>query len=156
MKHSFSLFVLLVLLWLGNSGHYSPLILGLGLGSCVLVIWLSRLMKVVDHESQPLHLGRSLPGYLIWLVGKVVRSNADVVCHIWRGNRSISPCVARLPLDQSSDMGRVIYANSITLTPGTVAMDMDDGSVLVHALTEAGIVELREGEMNRRVVGLER
>jgi len=78
-----------------------------------------------------------------------------VVGHIWRGNGSISPSVARLPLSQSTDMGRVIYANSITLTPGTVAMDMDDGSVVVHALTEAGVQELEQGEMNRRVARLE-
>lgn len=155
MKHSFSLFFLLLLLWLGNSGHYTPLLLGIGVMSCLFVMWVAQHMNLVDHESQPLHLGSGIFGYLAWLTAKVVSSNVAVVSHIWRGNGSISPSVARLSLGQSSDMGRVIYANSITLTPGTVAMDMDDGSVVVHALTKDGILELEEGEMNRRVTGLE-
>lgn len=155
MKHSFSLFFLLALLWLGNSGHYTPLLLGIGVFSCLFVMWVAQRMNLVDHESQPLNLGWGIFGYLGWLTAKVVSSNVAVVGHIWRGNGSISPSVARLPLSQSTDMGRVIYANSITLTPGTVAMDMDDGSVVVHALTEAGVQELEQGEMNRRVARLE-
>lgn len=155
MKHSLSLFIVLSLLWLGNSGHYDPLLVGFGVLSVLFVIWTSRHMDVVDHESQPLHLSSRLPGFWLWLVVKIIRSNVDVVRHIWLGNKSISPCAARLPLDQKTDMGRVIYANSITLTPGTVSMDMDDNMVLVHALTKESIDELRLGEMNRRVVELE-
>ncbi len=156
LKYRLSLFCLLVVLWLGNSGHYSLLLLGFGFASVIFVIWVSQCLKVVDQESQPLHLARKLPRFFGWLIVKIIRSNIDVVRHIWLGNGSISPCAARLPLGQKSDLGRVIYANAITLTPGTVAMDMDDDTVLVHALTRAGIEELQEGEMRRRVAELER
>jgi len=156
LKYRLSLFLLLVVLWLGNSGLYSFLLLGFGLASVIFVIWVSHCLGVVDQESQPLHLARRLPKFFGWLIVKIIRSNIDVVRLIWLGNRAISPCSTRLPLGQKSDLGRVIYANAITLTPGTVAMDMDDDTVLVHALTREGIEDLQEGEMRRRVAELER
>lgn len=155
LKYGLSLCCLLAVLWLGNSGIYSPLLLGFGLLSVIFVFWVSQRLQVVDEESQPLHLAARLPVFFGWLIVKIIRSNIDVVRHIWLGNRSISPCATRLPLGQKNDLGRVIYANAITLTPGTVAMDMDDDTVLVHALTRDGIEELQEGEMRRRVAELE-
>jgi multicomponent Na+:H+ antiporter subunit E len=102
-----------------------------------------------------LHLSGHISFFYCWLVGKIILSNIDVVKRIWLGNKSISPCVARLPLSQKTDMGKVIYANSITLTPGTVSMDIEGTTVLVHALTAENIAELKDGEMNRRVADLE-
>lgn len=157
MKYTVSVFCLLALFWLGNSGHYSPILLGLGALSVIFVVWVSHRTNVIDHESQPLHfLGRKLPGYYCWLVVKVIQSNLDVVSRVWRGNSAISPVEAILPMNLETPMGKVIYANSITLTPGTVAMDLGDDTVLVHALTESGVEELRGGEMLRRVSSLER
>jgi multicomponent Na+:H+ antiporter subunit E len=157
MKYTVSVFCLLALFWLGNSGHYSPLLLGFGVFSVIFVVWVSHRMNVIDHESQPLHfLGRKLPGYYCWLVVKIIQSNLDVVSRVWRGNSAISPAEATLPMNLETPMGKVIYANSITLTPGTVAMDLGDDTVLVHALTESGVEELRGGEMLRRVSSLER
>ena len=54
----------------------------------------------------------------------------------------------RHPFDQ------VILGNSITLTPGTLALDVYEGVIKVHALTEAGARELAAGDMDRRVTGL--
>lgn len=157
MKYFVSVFCLLVVLWLGNSGHYSGLLLTLGLLSVIFVIFVVHRMDVLDHESQPLQvMGRKLPGYYFWLMAKIVRSNIDVVILIWRGPTAISPSVATLPVSQSSDIGRVIYANSITLTPGTVTMDLSDDTVLVHALTLDAVKELEGGEMSRRVSAVER
>jgi len=49
----------------------------------------------------------------------------------------------------------VIYANSITLTPGTVTLDLEEGHVTVHALTREGAQALASGEMDGRVTALE-
>jgi multicomponent Na+:H+ antiporter subunit E len=156
MKHLVSSFIVLALLWLGNSGHYSGLLLGLGLASVITVVWISHRMRVIDHESQPISLSaRKLAGYYIWLSGKILSSNVDVVRRVWGGNRTLSPTLETLPMTQQTTMGRVIYANSITLTPGTVAMDLEEGQVLVHSLTREGIEDLRQGEMGRRVTDLE-
>ena len=63
----------------------------------------------------------------------------------------ISPTLLRVSASQKTDLGRVIYANSITLTPGTVSVDVEGGTILVHALSRDGAAALEEGEMDRRV-----
>lgn len=153
--HVISLFLVLAALWLGNSGLYNGLLLTLGLLSVWFSIWLSLRMGIIDDESQPLHLSGKLPGYYLWLAKKVIQSNIEVLVLIWRGPAAISPCVATLPCDQQTEISKVIYANSITLTPGTVAMDLGEDTVLVHSLTTAGIEELQQGEMAARVNRLE-
>jgi len=155
MRHTISIFLLLVCIWLLNSGFFTPLILSLGLLSVVFVVWLAHKMDVVDEESQPIHMTARLPGYFWWLFVKIVQANIDVVRHIWRPKLSISPCTARVTASQSTDMGKVIYANSITLTPGTVALDVDGDQILVHALSRDGLADLQTGEMDRRVKALD-
>lgn len=155
MKHTLSVFVLLVLIWVANSGFFTSLLLSLGLLSVIFVVWLSHRMDVVDEEAQPIHMTVRLPGYFLWLMYKVVQANIDVVSHVWRPQLAITPGTARLPASQQTDMGRVIYANSITLTPGTVALDVTEEEITVHALTREGLEELQTGEMDRRVSRLE-
>jgi len=155
MKHSISLSLTLGAFWLLNSGYNTPLILSLGVVSVAFVIYLSRRMDVVDHESQPVQLTTSLPGYYVWLVKEIILANISVVKHVWLGNQTISPTLATLKASQITDMGRVIYATSITLTPGTVAVDLAGDQIVVHALLRENIEALAAGEMDRRVKLLE-
>jgi multicomponent Na+:H+ antiporter subunit E len=155
MKHTLSLFITLAAFWLLNSGHYSYLILSLGFGSIVLILVLTHKMDVIDHESQPLHLSPNIFGYLPWLIKEIVYDNITVVKHIWLKEESISPMLTTLKVSQQTDMGKVIYANSITLTPGTVAIDLVDDEIIVHALLKKHIESLESGEMDRRVTKLE-
>lgn len=155
MKHTLSLFITLAAFWLLNSGHYSYLILSLGFGSIVLILVLTHKMDVIDHESQPLHLSPNIFGYLPWLFKEIVYDNVTVVKHIWLKEKSISPMLTTLKVSQQTDMGKVIYANSITLTPGTVAIDLVDDEIIVHALLKKHIESLESGEMDRRVTKLE-
>ncbi len=74
MKHSIALFVLLMAVWLLNSGHYTILMTSFGIGSCLLVVWLSRRMGIVDDEGVPIHLLPRLPRYLPWLAKEVFSS----------------------------------------------------------------------------------
>lgn len=156
MKHTISLFITLLAFWLLNSGHYSLLILSLGLASIVLVLIIAHKMDVVDQESQPLHLTRNIFGYYIWLIKEIIQANITVVKHIWLGEQSISPTLKKIKISQQTDMGKVIYANSITLTPGTVAIDLFEDEIIVHALLYKDIESLEVGEMDRRVTRLER
>lgn len=112
-------------------------------------------MDVVDHESQPIHLTRHLPRYYAWLAVQIVASNIDVVKRVWSGNSAISPGMRRFTVNQKTDIGRVIYANSINLTPGTIAVTLSDNEVLVHGLTQTNLDDLDTGEMSRRVEKLE-
>jgi multicomponent Na+:H+ antiporter subunit E len=112
-------------------------------------------MDVVDQESQPVEMSTRLPVYWAWLALKVVKSNLDVTRRIWTPGKSISPTVVRLKLSQQTALGKVIYANSITLTPGTVTLAIEDDEILVHALTRADAAALETGEMDRQVRELE-
>ena len=169
MRHTISLSLVLAAFWLANSGHYTALLLSFGIASIALAVYVAHRMDVIDHEAQPLHLTARLPGYFIWLTREIVVSNLLVVKHIWLGNGSISPQFATLTVSQRTDMGKVIYANSITLTPGTVffrsgtltltpgtvTVELEGGQFLVHALLEQSIKDLKTGVMDRRVSRLE-
>jgi len=156
MKHTISLFFTLAVFWLLNSGHYSGLIISLGLVSILFVLIISHKMDVVDQESQPIHLTRNIFGYCIWLTKEIIQANITVVKHIWLGPNSINPLLKKIKVSQKTDIGKVIYANSITLTPGTVAIDLVNDEVIVHGLLHKDIESLEIGEMDRRVTLLER
>jgi len=156
MKHTISLFLTLAAFWLLNSGHYSVLVLSLGFVSIALVLIISHKMDVVDQESQPIYLSTKILGYYLWLIKEIIKANITVVKHIWLGEKSISPTLKKIKISQQTDMGKVIYANSITLTPGTVAIDLVDNEITVHALLYKDIESLEVGEMDRRVTLLER
>ena len=155
MRHTIYLSLLLAAFWLLNSGHTSVLVLSLGMVSIILVLYIAHRMDVVDHEATPLHLTRKLPGFYAWLVKEIVLANISVVKHIWLGNKSISPTLATIRASQKTDIGKVIYANSITLTPGTVSVALEDDRIMVHALLRESIEDLQAGEMDRRVSQLE-
>lgn len=155
MRHIISLSLALAAFWMFNSGHYSFFMLSLGAASIAFVLYIAHRMDVVDHESQPVHLTLKMPAFYVWLIKEIILANISVVKHIWLGNETISPAVTTIKASQKTDMGKVIYANSITLTPGTVAVDLNGDQIMVHALLRENIEALQLGEMDRRVSKLE-
>lgn len=140
--------VLLFVFWLLLSGHTTPLLLGLGLVSVVLTLLLAKRMDIIDHESYPVRLSPKLPGYYIYLFKEIILANIDVIKRILTfGKPSIKPQLVKLPLPQKTDLGRVIYANSITLTPGTVSVELSDKEITVHALSKDAVEDLATGKM---------
>lgn len=142
-------------LWLLLSGHYDPLLIGFGLFSCALVVAIAHRMDVVDREGHPIDLGFGAVTYWLWLLLEIAKSNIDVARRILDPSLPISPTVIRVKTSQKTELGRVIYANSITLTPGTVSVQLADGMIEVHSLTADGAASLEEGEMDRRVTAME-
>jgi len=155
MLHVLALSAMLSGFWLINSGHYTPLFFFFMVVSVFFVVLLCHIMDVVDGESQPLNLTFTIPLYWLWLIKEVVLSNIAVVRCVWLGKDSISPMVVTVTAHQKTDIGKVIYANSITLTPGTVSMDLEGDQITVHALTKDTAASLLEGEMDRRVCRVE-
>ena len=152
--------VLGILLWLGLawllwSGHLEPLMLGYGVASCALVLWLSLRMKLIDPESVPHHLLGGMLLYIPWLLLEIAKANLHVARVILTPSLPIQPRVIRVRATQRSELGNTIFANSITLTPGTVALDVRGGSILVHALTDQAAAGLTDGAMDSRVSRLE-
>ena len=112
-------------------------------------------MQIVDAEGAPLRLGlRPLP-YAVWLVKEVIEANFHVARRLLDPRLPIRPQLIRLKASQSEDLTRVVYANSITLTPGTVSVAIEDDEIVVHALTHSATDEDKSGEMDRRVTQLE-
>lgn len=155
MRHKISLSIILMLFWLLNSGHYNYLILALGAASIAIVVLIAHRMDVVDHESQTIHLSLEYPRFGLWLIKEIVVANLTVVKHIWLGNKTITPTVKVIKASQTTDVGKVIYANSITLTPGTVTLGLVNDEIMVHALIQENIVALESGDMDSRVSRLE-
>ena len=155
MRHTIILSISLSVFWLLNSEHSTDYMLSLGVISIAFVVYIAHRMDVVDHESQPVHLTLKIPAYYTWLIKEIIRSNLVVVKHIWLGNKSISPVFATITASQKTEIGKVIYANSITLTPGTVTVNLEGDRIMVHALLEESIKDLESGEMDRRVAQLE-
>lgn len=156
MRHTFSMALVLSGIWLLLSGHYDALLLSLGAASCGLVLFVARRMAVIDRETQPLHLLGVLPPYWLWLFGQILRSNLEVARRTLSPRPDISPSMVRIAVDEKTQLGQTIFANSITLTPGTVSVSLQGGTVEVHGLARENVASLNDGEMQRRVFRMEK
>ena len=155
LRRTLSLFVLLFLTWLLLSGIYTGLLLGLGVLSCLVVVAVCRRMRIIDPEGHPNHLIPGLLRYMPWLLWAIVKANIDVARRIVHPRLPMSPRVIQVETSQKTHLGQVIYANSITLTPGTVAVETDEGTIDVHALTREAAEDVRSGTMDSRVTDME-
>ena len=88
--------------------------------------------------------------YIPWLLREIVAANFHVVYLVFRPGQ-IRPQVIRFRTRLKSDMARVAFGNSITLTPGTITLDIQDGEFHVHALSEKAAQSVVTGDMESRV-----
>ena len=155
MLRAFGLGAILFVFWLLLSGHYTPLLIGFGIGSCVLVVYLAMRMDVVDHEGVPFQLGGRFWVYFPWLMKEIFVANVNVARIILNPKLPISPVLTQFRASQESDLGKTIYANSITLTPGTITTSIQGQHLQIHALTLKDIDGREEDEMDHRVKWVE-
>lgn len=151
VKHSLVLGCLLLALWLGMSGKISVFMLCLGLVSTLAVVTLSRRMDAIDQEEYPAHMNVLLLRFWLFLFHEVVIANIDVVRRIFRRGKNISPQFFELPQTIKTDISRVIYANAITMTPGTVSVIVSKETITVHSLSLEAKNDLCSGRMARLV-----
>lgn len=148
------LLALLITAWLLWSGLFKPLLLALGAFSCLLVGYLTQRMGYFDNEVFALRFGLRLFSYLAWLAKEVMRSGIEVARVVLDPRLPISPRVVEIKASADHPVDLVIFGNSITLTPGTLTLDVHRGVIKVHSLTQAGADDLLSGEMDRRVASL--
>ncbi len=148
----------LVLFWLLLSGFWdNPLLLSLGAVSVLLAVVIDRQAQKADPAHYPLGFLYRLPRYWFWLLGEIITSNFDVMKRILFPQRyPIDPQFAEIAYTQKSRVAIATFSNSITLTPGTVAISTSNTHILVHALTAEAALSLADGEMDWRVSALER
>ena len=157
MLRSLSFLSGLYLFWLLLSGMFTPYLMAAGAGCSVFIFLLARRMDRIDNLRVPLQLNwRAMLFYWPWLIKEIANSGWDVTRRILDPRLPISPTLIEFAPSQKTDLGLVIHANSITLTPGTVAIEVEPGRFLVHALTREGAAGLFASEMDRRCSELER
>lgn len=147
-----SLAAVLFLFWLLLSGHYTGLLITLGVLSAVGTAALAMRMAIIDREGHPIDLlPRALTSYWPWLLKEIAVSAWQVSKIIVDPRLPISPTLLKVRASQRTDVGIATYGNSITLTPGTITVGVRGSDLVVHALTREGADGLAEGEMDRHV-----
>lgn len=141
---------LLTSAWLLWSGLYTPLLLGLGVLSCAVTLYLAHRMQLLN-ELNFLRILVRLPAYWLWLATEVVRSSIEVARIVLDPRLPASPTLVELEDLPGNDIGKAILGNSIILTPGTLTLDLQDDRLIAHSLTSAGAEALSTGEFSRRV-----
>ncbi len=150
---SLILFLILLCLWLLMSGYYSMLLISLGIISCAFCVYIAKRGKLIDDEGLPIFFMPRLLNYLIWLFKEILMSNLATAKVIINGK--VEPETFTVKASQVTEVAKVTYANSITLTPGTVTIKMHKDVFEVHALNANFGNDIRTNEMDRKVTWLE-
>ena len=150
---SLILFFILLCLWLLMSGYYNILLISLGIISCAFCVYLANRGKLIDDEGLPIFFIPRLLNYLIWLFKEILKSNLSTAKVIINGK--VEPETFTVKASQVTEVAKVTYANSITLTPGTVTTKMHKDVFEVHALNADFGNDIRTNEMDRKVTWLE-
>jgi multicomponent Na+:H+ antiporter subunit E len=139
----------LILLWISLNG------INLSTGGLALLIVIPTLSYLLA-----LYMG-ILPGklklkvnfvwYCLWLIKEIFKSTIDVVKIIWSKDMNLSENIEWLEARSNDETYLTIYGNSITLTPGTVTLDIKNNMLLVHSLKKAAFEDLQRGEMENRL-----
>ncbi len=146
-------FALLVIFWLALSGHYTFLLIGFGIASCAFVTFIVWRMDIADHKGHPLYLIslRVFP-YYIWLLKEILVSSFTVARMAVSSKMNIDTKTTFLDAKDLKEIEKVVYANSITLTPGTLTIDVTDTHLQVHTIRADLLDSLERGDMKRRVL----
>lgn len=142
-------------LWLLLSGHYTPMTTGFGVLSSLLVSYIVWRMDREDDYAFPLIYTLRLPVYWAWLAKEMFKSNVNVARIILSPKLPISPIMVPFRACMKSDLARMIYANSITLTPGTITTGTEGDILRIHALTWQDVDGREEDEMGQHICVLE-
>ena len=150
-----SLFVALLAFWLALSGHYTAFLVAVGVLAASACSLIAVKMDVVDGEGHPIEFLPNGLTYFPWLVWEICKSAWSVTKIVLDPELPISPTMTRVAASQKTTVGVNVYANSITLTPGTITTDVNGNVLTVHALVADGADDLEGGGMDARVTRFE-
>lgn len=144
---------ILAVVWLLWSGLYKPLLLGLGLFSCLITVYLAHRTGFFE-EATSVHVLPKIPLYWLDLFIEIIKSSIDVTRIVLDPKLPISPTVVDMEASPKGGIGQVILGNSITLSPGTVTIDIHDGRLKIHCLTKESAEALLAGPTNENTAKL--
>jgi len=144
-------FLILFAVWLVFSGHFDALHLALGVAcSAIVAVFSSDLLLPRTLSSRTAVTTWRVLRHLPWLLYQIVLANLHVVYLVWRPGQ-LRPQIVQFKTGLKSDLAKVVLGNAITLTPGTITMDIVDDEFTVHVVSDQAATSLRSGEMARRV-----
>ncbi len=146
-----SLAIAIFCFWLALSGHYTLFLTSIGFVSVLVVVYLSSKMGLIDAEGHPIQLVPAALTYIPWLIVEILKSAWSVTKVIISPSLPISPTMTVVRASQRTTAGLATYANSITLTPGTITVAVRGDQFTVHALESTGADDLEAGGMDKRV-----
>lgn len=144
--------------WLALSGHYEWWLLAFGASLSIIVIAFCYGKQIADPEGAPYGMIPRGVVYWPWLVWQIILSGLRVSRLILDPKLPISPTLVKVDAKQNTAVGLVSYANSITLTPGTISIEASEKGrcIWVHAIEKSGAEGFADDEMNRKVAWFER
>ncbi len=129
------------LIWFGLNGlnhwHFAIVVI-------LLTYFLANWLKLLPQRFK---INYKALLYFLWLIKEIIKSSIQVIRIVWSYKINITPTFEWVESKQTQDIGLVIYGNSITLTPGTVTLDIKDNMLLVHALEGDSIKELQHNDV---------
>jgi multicomponent Na+:H+ antiporter subunit E len=150
-----AVFTLLFAFWVFLSGFFDLFHLSLGVICCAIVSYGSYDLIFTQTNLRNLkerhRAGKNFILYLPWLIYQIYLANVHVVYLVWNPKMPIDPKIIRFKTKWRGDLVLVTMANSITLTPGTITLDIQEGEYYVHALSKKVADDLLGGEMQDRV-----
>ena len=155
-NHLLKVFTLIFIFWFLLSGMTNLLMIMLGLFSSFLVVWIINKMDLIDHEVSfhNFNIGKLII-YFFWLLREIIVSNLKVCLYIVTPNKKINPEIIKIKSSQNSEFANVLYANSITLTPGTVTINVDKNDFTVHTLDTQFKESLEKNIMDKKILSTE-
>ncbi len=134
IKSSITVFVLLSLVWIALTGtNKSDIILGISV-SALLSVMFSNVSSVLSGLKLTPSLIVYAPYYIIILLIEIVKSNVDVASRVISPRLPINPAIVKIKTELKSDIGKLVLANSITLTPGTLTIDVKGDIMYIHCI----------------------
>lgn len=153
--------VVLFAFWLLLSGKFEVKFLVYGIASSIISAYVCMPLLLVpskDGKKKYFAFGVNLGKfalYWIWLMREVVNANLDVERAVVRSEMAINPMMVSFKMPYENPMAHATLANSITLTPGTITVDVsEDGVYLIHALTDGAREGLLSGGMQQKIAEL--
>ena len=148
--------IIMFVFWIFLSGEFSFILLLTGIISSLLVSYISHDL-LIGNGDMKLGLIRTIRfiKFLPWLLWQIVLANIDLAIRTLHPKMPINPMLINFKNNLKTDLGMVILANSITLTPGTVTIDVNENDFFIHVISEKAAQSLISGEMQARVKEIE-
>lgn len=149
-------FITIVILWLVLSSMFLPLMISLGILSALVTTYILFIMNVFNSKDAAVSINLvKMTAYIFWLFKEIIISNFKVCWLILKPQYKITPIIGETKSELSTDFTTTIYANSITLTPGTITIDINDNVLTVHSLDEKFKTSLDSRVMYEKVKSTE-